>query len=99
MSVVLLTAKLEPKELMWRFADEAGEPFSAKMTDPNFIRALEEGRTGGDLKIGLMMDIELETKQESASGFWSDKAKTVTKVYSPILPPSGSRQPQFFDDQ
>lgn len=99
MNVILLTAKLEPKQLMWRFADDTGEPFSAKMTDPKFIQALEEGRTGGDLKIGLMMDIELETKQESVSGFWSDNAKSVTHVYSPTLPPAGAREPQFFDDE
>lgn len=93
--VILLTPKLKAKELMWEFADESGHTFSAKMKDPDFIRALEEGRTGAELKIGLQMEIEVETKLETVNGLWTVKSRDVTKVYSPILP----RAPDLFGDQ
>jgi hypothetical protein len=92
--VILLTPKLKAKELMWEFADETGRPFSAKMKDPDFISALEQGRTGAELKIGLKMEIEVETKLETVDGLWIVKSRDVTKVYSPRLPAA----PDLFGD-
>lgn len=86
--VVLLTPKLKARELMWEFADDSGRTFSAKMKDPDYIRALEEGRTGAELMIGLRMEIEVETKLETVGGIWTVKSREVTKVYSPVLPSS-----------
>lgn len=85
--VILLTAKLEPKQLTWRFADLDGEPFSAKMKDADFIGKLASPHTGIELRIGLEMDIEMETKQDLIGGFWVNKERAVTKVFSPLLTP------------
>jgi hypothetical protein len=93
--VILLTPKLKAKELMWEFADDSGRTFSAKMRDPDYIRALEEGRSGAELMIGLRMDIEVETKLETVAGIWTVKSRDVTKVYSPVLPPT----PNLFGNQ
>lgn len=96
-SVILLTAKLEPKKLTWRFADEDGEPFSAKMNDADFIQRLGSHHTGIELRIGLDMEIELEMKQDLIGGVWMDTAKTVTKVFRPVLTPLPVSDPQLFD--
>jgi hypothetical protein len=93
--VILLTPKLKAKELMWEFADESGRTFSAKMKDPDYITALEQGRTGAELKIGLEMEIEVQTKLETINGLWTVKSRDVTKVYSPLLPSA----PDLFCDQ
>jgi hypothetical protein len=93
--VILLTPKLKAKELMWEFADESGRTFSAKMKDPDYIRALELGRTGAELMIGLRMEIEVETRLETVNGIWTVKSRDVTKVYSPLLPPP----PDLFGDE
>lgn len=87
MSAVLLTAKLEPKELTWRFADENGEPFSAKMKDIDFINRLNAKHTGLELRIGFDMEIEIEAKQELVGGVWVNRERAVTKVLRPSLPP------------
>lgn len=99
MKVVLLTPKLQPKELMWQFADESGRPFSAKMKDADYLRALEEHRTGAELMIGLWMDIQVETKLETVGGVWAEKSREITKVYSPILSSGTARTSDLFDDQ
>lgn len=99
LKVVLLTPKLQPKQLMWQFADESGRPFSAKMKDVDYLKALEEHRTGAELMIGLWMDIQVETKLETVGGIWSETSRDVTKVYSPVLSATSVRSPQLFDDQ
>lgn len=98
MRVILLTPKLQPKELMWQFAGEDGRPFSAKMRDANYLKALEEHRTGAELMIGLWMDIQVETKLETVGGIWAEKSLEVTKVYSPILSAGALGSPQLFGD-
>jgi hypothetical protein len=99
MRVILLTPKLQPKQLMWQFADESGRPFSAKMKDAEYLKALEEHRTGAELMIGLWMDIQVETKLETDSGIWTEKSREVTKVYSPVLSSASLGSSQLFDDQ
>lgn len=82
--VVLLTAQLQAKKLMWKFADADGEPFSARMSDPDYLAALKTGRTGTELKIGIIMDVDIEISQETTDGVWIARGREIVKVYSPL---------------
>lgn len=93
--VILLTAKLEPKQFMWRFADEEGEPFSAKMVDPDFIEGLQRHRTGVDMKIGLEMDVLVKSDEQLFGDRWVKGNQRITRVYSPQPTVSPSNDPQL----
>ncbi|UAJ11840.1 hypothetical protein [Polymorphobacter megasporae] len=85
-NVILLTPQLRAKKLVWKFADADGNLFSAKMADLNFINALQAGSTGTDLRIGIVMDVDIEMKQEMFDGVWLTQSFEVVRVRSPAAP-------------
>lgn len=88
MRVTLKKLRLEAVVSSWRFQHGSLPEFSAEMKDKSFLQAFADDRIEFPLRIGIEMDIELESEQHFEGGVWTIKKRSVSKVFSPEARPS-----------
>ncbi len=81
--VVLVSPVLKDAERRWRFQHGALPEFGATMKDHDFLQALRAGRIEVQLKPGVEMRIELQSKEELVGGVWQVRERSVTRVIAP----------------
>ncbi len=81
--VTLISPILKDAERRWRFQIGSLPEFSATMKDHDFLEGVAKGDFPLPLRIGVEMEIELETKEEFEGELWVVKERSVIRVISP----------------
>lgn len=64
----------------WKFRSATGE-FGAPIRDQEFLAKVLDGNIDIRLRAGLVMEVDLETKERLDAGVWVIESRAVTKVY------------------
>jgi hypothetical protein len=81
--VTLVSPILKDAERRWRFQIGALPEFGATMKDHEFLEGVAKGDISIPLRIGIEMEVELETKEELEDQLWVVKERNVLRVLSP----------------
>jgi hypothetical protein len=76
----LVSPVLMMGERRWKFRSATGE-FGAPIRDQDFLAKILGGDLDIRLRAGLVMEIDLETKERLEDGVWVIESRTVTKVH------------------
>lgn len=89
-TVTLIRPVLKNAEQSWKIQIGSLPEFGATMKDQEFLNGFSAGRIAIPLRVGVEMQVELETKEEFESGLWVVKERNITRV---IEPPSSAPVP------
>lgn len=64
----------------WKFRGPAGE-FGAPMKDEAFLNSALNGSLGIPMQAGVVMDVDLETRETFINGVWQIESFAITKVH------------------
>lgn len=82
--VTLISPVLVNRKVAWKFQPDDGLPaFSAKMTDENFLNALDTKILNESLRTGIRMTLRLKVDEVKVGEVWEPKRRTVIEVISP----------------
>lgn len=84
--VVLISPVLEHGNFRWKFQDQHHR-FGAYIRDEKFVDDVLNGKFPIQMRAGIHMNVELETKSELIDGVWQTKEHNIVRVIgvSPVL--------------
>ncbi|MFZ4690712.1 MAG: hypothetical protein ACOYLS_15880, partial [Polymorphobacter sp.] len=82
-TVTLIRPVLKDAEQSWKIQIGSLPDFGATMKDHAFLTALAAGQIAIPLRVGVEMQIELETKEEFEGGLWEVKERSILRVITP----------------
>jgi hypothetical protein len=78
--VTLISPVLLPRDRSWKFyAPQYGE-FGAKIKDEKFLDSILSGKRKISMRVGIQLDVELETIEERIGHVWLVKDRTIKNV-------------------
>jgi hypothetical protein len=78
--LTLVSPVLLPKDRSWKFYLPSIGEFGAKIKDEKFLAGLLSGRTHMQMRAGIQLDVELDTREEKMGNVWVVKDRSIKRV-------------------